>query len=141
MVNIGYFYFLDFLDFLDFRVGLDLWCLRRVILRRLMPPTSEGTCGAAVTRSSVCATDAGACPCAAAGASVEGVDENKLVSLFPMSLTVLVAEFTAFVTVSVADCVAVFSVSSNSFALVERVSAMDAGDIGMAGKASAIVSV
>ena len=102
-----------------------------------MPPTSEGTCGAAGAGSSVFT---GAATGSAAGASVEGVDENKLVSLFPMSLTAFVAELTAFETVSVADCVAVLSVSFNSFALVETVSAMDAGDSGAAGKASAMVS-
>lgn len=117
MVNV---HFLDFLDFLDFRVDLDLRCLRRVILRRLMPPTSEGTCGALT----------------AVGADSSGFTEdveNKLVSLFPMSLTVPV-------TALVADSVADFSVSFNSFALVETVSAIDAGVSGAAGNASAIVS-
>jgi hypothetical protein len=51
-----------------------------------------------------------------------------------MSLTVLVTAF-------VADSVAVFRVSFNSFALVETVPAMEADDSGAAGKASAMVSV
>lgn len=50
-----------------------------------------------------------------------------------MSLTVLE-------TAVVADSVADFSVSFKSFALVEMVSAMDAGDNGAGGKASAMVS-
>ena len=50
-----------------------------------------------------------------------------------MSLTVLE-------TALVADSVADFSVSFKSFALVEMVSAMDAGDNGAGGKASAMVS-
>ena len=50
-----------------------------------------------------------------------------------MSLTVLE-------TADVADSVADFSVSFKSFALVEMVSAMDAGDNGAGGKASAMVS-
>ena len=50
-----------------------------------------------------------------------------------MSLTVLE-------TAVVADSVADFSVSFKTFALVEMVAAMDAGDNGAGGKASAMVS-
>ena len=70
---------------------------------------------------------------AGAGAVAEAAGVNKLVSLFPISLTVLE-------TAVVADSVADFSVSFKSFALVEMVSAMDAGDNGAAGKAFAMVS-
>ena len=76
---------------------------------------------------------AGAGTGAGTGAVAEAAGVNKLVSLFPISLTVLE-------TAVVADSVADFSVSFKSFALVEMVSAMDAGDNGAAGKAFAMVS-